>query len=507
MADREEKKSRAMDELRHIQEEDAVSTLQYQEPELQEFDSTQMFYLSDDKKSSKPKFRFGKRAQRKAQRVHVQPANFENRKMHMQEIHFADDPNQPEVSDTVELPSMDELQKVEETKKVSIPETKPEQEVEADQPSVMEEVTLNEPQDSIDEIIQELEQEEAVKEEPIVEEQPVIEEVQEVVEEQPIIEEENIAQEPVVEETIVEEEQPVVEEDGPVIEEFFEPKSYAELKVDDVEVEYDEEPELDMDAIDVEYVDHPYGQIRRKKSRNGKAAELPVFDPYTLEGEEVYEEHKRFSIVQFEKEEQYLQEKSSNGYHFLYKAGKKYYFKKDVPEDYEYRILYYAQLPTEDDVEEWDDKGWNFVVHYPSRDHKEAGWYIVRHKVEEGMEGFDIYNDDQKASFLRKYVASLRSSLFLMFICMMCCVVTAYLQWQFNGYLIGLILCGVIFFIAFISYISYYRVMRKTRKYLAELKRRIRIHENQSKIEDQNDDYESETQLAFDWERLDSNEK
>ena len=56
------------------------------------------------------------------------------------------------------------------------------------------------------------------------------------------------------------------------------------------------------------------------------------------EDEDLYEERKKFLYAEYPKIEQYLQDKSSEGYHFVRQEGKKYFFRKGQPKTYYYSM-------------------------------------------------------------------------------------------------------------------------------------------------------------------------
>ncbi len=278
--------------------------------------------------------------------------------------------------------------------------------------------------------------------------------------------------------------------------------------IDQLEVVYEVEEEEDsLDNIPIQYIDHADGQVKRKRNRDAKPATFEPFDFTKLSNEDIYEDTKRFSLDSYDKEAAYLEKQSKKGYHFVHKSGKRYYFQSGEPADYIYQVNYYSQMPTEDDVADWDDKGWVYIDRYASRNKDEAGWFILRHRDEPNKASFELFNDDQRMGYIRQYVASIRSSVFLIFICMACCVVSTFLQYRFQGPMIGVVISAVLLVVALIAYISYYRVLRRARKLLAVLKNRVRVHENQVKLQDQSDQFESTTQLAFDWEQLNSEER
>lgn len=79
------------------------------------------------------------------------------------------------------------------------------------------------------------------------------------------------------------------------------------------------------------------------------------------EDEDLYEERKKFLYAEYPKIEQYLQDKSSEGYHFVRQEGKKYFFRKGQPKTYYYSMNYFVDEPDADQWREWESDGWKLV--------------------------------------------------------------------------------------------------------------------------------------------------
>ena len=222
------------------------------------------------------------------------------------------------------------------------------------------------------------------------------------------------------------------------------------------------------------------------------------------EAENLYEERKSFLYAEYPKIEEYLQRKSNEGYHFVRHEGKKYYFRKDQPKTYYYSMNYFVDEPDADQWRKWEADGWKLVSKSDGKKKSDAGWFTFRNEEEDGEYRKEIDNDSEKFRFFKKYSSSCRSTMFLVFICMACCVVTGLLQVYFQGYLAGIALCAGLFLISFIVFCMYGRMLRKSKKRARELKSKLRVREIRAneRSKDFYDTSESEEELDTDWNTL-----
>ena len=222
------------------------------------------------------------------------------------------------------------------------------------------------------------------------------------------------------------------------------------------------------------------------------------------EAENLYEERKSFLYAEYPKIEEYLQRKSNEGYHFVRHEGKKYYFRKGQPKTYYYSMNYFVDEPDADQWREWEADGWKLVSKSDGKKKSDAGWFTFRNEEEDGEYRKEIDNDSEKFRFFKKYSSSCRSTMFLVFICMACCVVTGLLQVYFQGYLAGIALCAGLFLISFIVFCMYGRMLRKSKKRARELKSKLRVREIRAneRSKDFYDTSESEEELDTDWNTL-----
>lgn len=264
----------------------------------------------------------------------------------------------------------------------------------------------------------------------------------------------------------------------------------------------------DFNAKSVEKVEKP-SEIVEEKDEDSQPV-LTSEDVYDNDDEEdteddnLYEERKKFLYAEYPKIEQYLQDKSSEGYHFVRHEGKKYFFRKGQPKTYYYSMNYFVDEPDADQWRQWEADGWKLVSKSDGKKKSDAGWFTFRNEEEDGEYRKEIDNDSEKFSFFKKYSSSCRSTMFLVFICMACCVVTGLLQVYFQGYLAGIALCVGLFLISFIVFCMYGRMLRKSKKRARELKSKLRVKEIRANERSKNfyDTSESEEELDTDWNTL-----
>ena len=264
----------------------------------------------------------------------------------------------------------------------------------------------------------------------------------------------------------------------------------------------------DFNTKSVEKVEKP-SEIVEEKDEDSQPV-LTSEDVYDNDDEEdteddnLYEERKKVLYAEYPKIEQYLQDKSSEGYHFVRHEGKKYFFRKGQPKTYYYSMNYFVDEPDADQWRQWESEGWKLVSKSEGKKKSDAGWFTFRNEEEDGEYRKEIDNDSEKFSFFKKYSSSCRSTMFLVFICMACCVVTGLLQIYFQGYLAGIALCAALLLISFIVFCMYGRMLRKSKKRARELKSKLRVKEIRANERSKNfyDTSESEEELDTDWNTL-----
>ena len=185
----ETKDKTTLEKLKELQENDTISSLDFEEPELKTFDVTNIFEIDDEqKKPEKKKFTFGKRANRHASQVKIKTNEFDNTQPIIEDIRFSQ-----ELKD-----------------------------IEGDSPSEPEEVVEN--------------QSEPVQEQPL-EKENIPEETA-----KPIIEDKEVVEEVITSEVV--ETPETIEEDVEEVEEFEETED-----IDEEVEEYDEEDEVEEEEI------------------------------------------------------------------------------------------------------------------------------------------------------------------------------------------------------------------------------------------------------------------
>ena len=178
-----------LEKLKELQENDTISSLDFEELELKTFDVTNIFEIDDEqKKPEKKKFTFGKRANRHASQVKIKTNEFDNTQPIIEDIRFSQ-----ELKD-----------------------------IEGDSPSEPEEVVENQP--------------EPVQEQPL-EKENISEETA-----KPVIEDKEVVEEVITSEVV--ETPETIEEDVKEVEEFEETED-----IDEELEEYDEEDEVEEEEI------------------------------------------------------------------------------------------------------------------------------------------------------------------------------------------------------------------------------------------------------------------
>lgn len=259
---------------------------------------------------------------------------------------------------------------------------------------------------------------------------------------------------------------------------------------------------------------------KERAEQAAKQTEVPETEEEDEEEEEVVDQEalatddtdydlfmakKRYLLSDYKKIEDYLAEQSRQGFHYDHHEGKKYYFHKGEPKNYYYKILYFQSEPVPSQWKLWQEQGWEGINHAPSRKKKDSGWYFLRHEDEEGEYHRDIENEEEKYRYFTKFANSCRSTLFLLFICIACSVVTAYLQYVFQGYWIFFILCVGLGVIALWVFLIYLRMFRKAKKQANLLAARLRLSEKTlSELAGRD---QTDKDLDSDWEQIDEQEE
>ncbi len=223
-------------------------------------------------------------------------------------------------------------------------------------------------------------------------------------------------------------------------------------------------------------------------------------EPEVIPEGDLYEEKKRFLLSEYVKEEDYLERQSQRGYHYVRRDGKRFVFVKGDPKDYYYLLNYYENEPSAQMKSQWKRDGWKLLSVSPSKDKKAAGWFVLRNEEQPGEYRKTIDNEQEKYEFFRKYRNSVRSTLFFIFICMACCVVTGVLQVMAQGFLFGIACCVVLFIVALIAFITYSRMLRGATKQANLLNARLRLRKREDAIDE--DKQESDEQLDSEWEKV-----
>lgn len=272
------------------------------------------------------------------------------------------------------------------------------------------------------------------------------------------------------------------------------------------------EENLDEDDIPVEFYDEEaQTEAQSEVSKEVEASEDQEEVEEAIETSDLYEEKKHFMFSEYVLEEDYLEEQSQMGYHYVKRDGKRFFFRKGDPKDYYYQVNYYKEEPSADVKVQWKADGWKLLSISNSKNKKDAGWYILRNEEKTGEYRKKIANEEEKFAFFKKYRNSCRSTLFLIFVCMVVCAICTAIQVYSSGQiysigiLIGIAVCVVLFFIALIAFISYYRLLRGATKQANLLNARIRLKERKQSAADLQQ-LKSDAELDSEWEKVEREE-
>ncbi len=272
------------------------------------------------------------------------------------------------------------------------------------------------------------------------------------------------------------------------------------------------EENLDEDDIPVEFYDEEaQTEAQSEVSKEVEASEDQEEVEEEIETSDLYEEKKHFMFSEYVLEEDYLEEQSQMGYHYVKRDGKRFFFRKGDPKDYYYQVNYYKEEPSADVKAQWKADGWKLLSISNSKNKKDAGWYILRNEEKTGEYRKKIANEEEKFAFFKKYRNSCRSTLFLIFVCMVVCAICTAIQVYSSGQiysigiLIGIAVCVVLFFIALIAFISYYRLLRGATKQANLLNARIRLKGRKQSAADLQQ-VKSDAELDSEWEKVEREE-
>lgn len=245
---------------------------------------------------------------------------------------------------------------------------------------------------------------------------------------------------------------------------------------------------------------------RKRKEEEDNA----VYDPKaSLVDDYRYDEYldkKRFLLSDYKKTEEYLNSQSRQGFHYVHHEGKKFYFIKGKPHDFYYKILYFAKEPSDEYWDSLEEEGWKEIDTSPSRNKRDAGWYVVRNERKDGDLTKVIENEAEKYRYFTKFSSSCRSTMFLLFVVMVCSAVSLFFQWWFKGFKAVMIASAVLFVIALWVFLVYARLLNKSRKQASLLAARLRLAENDPKYKAMLHAKDTDEELEEAWDAIDARE-
>lgn len=442
--DVEKKTADQFDDINQKQEEEKLSSISFEVPELKEFDTANIFEVEN---TASKRVRFGKRSDRRA-KVKVK--------------NYSEDLNVPSTDDILSGIS-------EEHKEMS------------------------------KQVEQEQEDRQAREEDEALVSAGLLNAVNSLNEnKQPKKEEENPADTIVLKEESAIEVEPVVQEQGNARLSAHDLKNEQDHPIKTGSVVYENIERSYVQPIDLEVDSSLYNDVKiianGADKRNLETADTPKSDIKI-------EKHKS-SFVNYPRIEEYLDNQSAKGLHFVKTDGKKYYFLKGMAEPYYYQIVYFKDEPTESELLELESEGWLLIDELDSRRKKDAGWYFFRNlKMTEDEKEKVINNDQEKLRYFKKEASSYRSTMFLLFICIVCCAWTGYDQFfLFRGYWWIAVAAGVIALLCLIFFIANARICSRNQKRAKLLKKKLKAIKRMEK----EGIVMNENEIEQDWEELEN---
>lgn len=131
----------------------------------------------------------------------------------------------------------------------------------------------------------------------------------------------------------------------------------------------------------------------------------------------------------------------------------------------------------------------------------------MRNEKKPGQLPKDIENEEEKYRYFSKLSSSCRSTMFLLFIVMVCSAIAVFLQYYFKGYIAVMAASAVLFLIALWIFLVYARMLSKARKQASLLSARIRLAQNDPNYLALRHAGESDEQLDTDWAKLDEEDE
>ena len=184
--------------------------------------------------------------------------------------------------------------------------------------------------------------------------------------------------------------------------------------------------------------------------------------------------YKLFFVSDMEEEADYLHQMSTNGMHFIKKAGIQYVFKTGEAKNYYYHLGYYEKDKRDGDryTFNYEAAGWEKI--YSEKGEFDGMWNYFRTEVDDDAPAPQIFSDRvSRIALYERLLSSWRSLLAMIIICLICMVVLLYVLHSKVGTISSMVLtfCILVSIIFLIIFAIYSRIYMKIKKKLIELKK------------------------------------
>lgn len=184
----------------------------------------------------------------------------------------------------------------------------------------------------------------------------------------------------------------------------------------------------------------------------------------TAEGLRTY---KLFYISDYEKEASYLRDMSLKGYHFVRNDGFSFDFVKGEPKNYFYLLDYYKVDPSAEDLEKWQEQGWEDIFHAPVN--YEGSWHFFRREIQEGdMLEYDE-NNDSRLELFERLTKNWQGILSIVALCTVFSIVAISMQIALHGFPWMIAICVVLTMLCLSVFLIYLSMYYRTRLRIVDI--------------------------------------
>lgn len=185
------------------------------------------------------------------------------------------------------------------------------------------------------------------------------------------------------------------------------------------------------------------------------------------ETEEGLRTYKLFYISDYEKEATYLRNMSLKGYHFVRNDGFSFDFIKGEPKNYFYLLDYYKVDPSEEELKQWRQEGWEDIFHAPVN--YEGSWHFFRRELSEGDMLEYNENNDSRLELFERLTRNWQGILSVVALCTVFSIVAISMQIALHGFPWMIAVCIVLAAICLLVFLIYLNMYYRTRLRIVDI--------------------------------------